>query len=822
MGQGQGFVSFSDLDTPPVKSGAVSFAELEQMPAMSPVASHGDEFTWRKAMPFVSGVADAAQGAYAGAYGSLMKAGDLARRATGAERIIDRPDVQAAMTAPDSWPGVIGKTVEQGAEFALPLSKVAKIASWPGRIAASAAVGGGGAAFQSQGDPVATTLGIMGGIALPPVHALTKATGAAVTRAAAGAKEGGLGGALAAGIRNVAPSEPRVMLIQALKPHNSLTNFPRSIEKALPEIKAAERAIGGPIETVDELLTATKAAKTDIQAQLGQMRGAQRAIGAEVDLSPVADAMVASIPKKLQLEDPGAALRLAKGADAYRRQFTLDEAETLLRETNAELDWFYAMFPGKQRAALKSNPAAAQLEAQARTLRTAIYQKLDDPGAGEAARELQRRYGALMEVEDVAFRRSNVAARQQPESLSEQIGAVRAAGEIARGTWKTLHGNPMGLADIAAGMAGRSAAKAIKDSQTTDALIKRAFASYSGERVPVTMPSPRQIRGLLPPASRRTGPAPDTSFVRGVPAQPAISWSPRQLPPGRTPIPLSGEVATPTPDPSFVRGVPAQYGERWTPPAPEPPPVAAAQPATPPPPAAAPVQPAKTRVTRAASRQKAQAPTVQTPAVAAQDVRSEVQRVIDTKGAKSAAEVQQRVMAALTNELESAKQAAGFGQLEGVARRNGEHVIRADDRAVATVDKYGRIKPLDFPGITGGTDTKGRTTWTHDATGKAIDLSDLFGFDPDSRSLTPAANRDQALRRVSAALSRVKGAGQLTVQIPGDGTFTIERNPHAIQTLLDRIKSGGSSPWGGIAEGAKPSKPPTADQVNLRAWKPTW
>ena len=94
--------------------------------------------------------------------------------------------------------------------------------------------------------------------------------------------------------------------------------------------------------------------------------------------------------------------------------------------------------------------------------------------------------GSLLEVEGEAVRRGNVAARQQPESLSEQIGAVRAAGEIARGTWRVLHGDITGAADIAAGVAGRSAAKAIKESQTTDALIRRAFSGYKGgPRAPV-------------------------------------------------------------------------------------------------------------------------------------------------------------------------------------------------------------------------------------------------------------------------------------------------------------------------------------------------
>jgi hypothetical protein len=89
----------------------------------------------------------------------------------------------------------------------------------------------------------------------------------------------------------------------------------------------------------------------------------------------------------------------------------------------------------------------------------------------------------LMEIEGEALRRSNVARRQQPEGLSEQIGAVRAAADMARGTWRLLHGDLSGAADLAAAHAGRSTAKALKEAQTTDALIKRAFESYRSRPV---------------------------------------------------------------------------------------------------------------------------------------------------------------------------------------------------------------------------------------------------------------------------------------------------------------------------------------------------
>lgn len=493
---------------------------------------------------------------------TVFQGGDLIRRGYNAlaperfemERVIDTPEVQAAMAAPESAMGTVGRLAGDAAQFAVPLTRVTRAmkgAPLVQRAAADALASGSVAAVQSGGDFEDVAIGAMGGAVLPFAGAAARATGRTVQRAAAGAKEGGLGGAVASAVRTVAPGEPRTLLIQALKPRSVKTNFPMSLDRALPELKAAEQAIGKPIDTVDALLTATKAAKRNIQDQLNVVRGTGQAI--EIDGSGVADAMTRSVPKKLALENPEAAKRLMDAANVYRRGFSLDEMETLLRETNAELDGLMTMFPRNRYAAITSNPAAAALDAQGKALRKAIDDGLNRiaAGGGDAAKELRRRYGALLDVEGEAVRRANVAARQQPESLSEQIGAVRAAADMARGSWRLAHGDLSGAADIAAASAGRSTAKFLKEQQTTDALIRRAFAGFKGRPSPVPMPTRRPIAGMLPSGARPMPPAPDASFVRGVPAQPAISGTPRQLPPGRPSI-----VTPPSADPSFVRGVP--------------------------------------------------------------------------------------------------------------------------------------------------------------------------------------------------------------------------------------------------------------------------
>jgi hypothetical protein len=341
------------------------------------------------------------------------------------------------------------------------------------------------------------------------------------------------------------------MLTQALKPRSTRVGFGRSLERAIPELKAAETDIQKPIGNLDDLLEAVKAAKQKVWTQYEGMAGLKR--GLDIDLSEVADAMTRSIPRKLQLEDPGKAMALLQRADVYRKRFTLQEAETLLRETNADLDSFYAMYPGAQRRALLANPEAASLNAQAEALRRTIYRELDTAGQGDAARHTMRKYGALMDVEEEALRRYNVARRQQPESLAEQLSTARAYGDIAKGTWRVLHGDITGAADIAGGHATRQAAKFMKEQQTTDALIRRAFESVEAPAAPTAGP----VRGYLESGPVITPPPADTSYARGVPADYARREVRGVLPPGReTRVMPSG------PDRSFVRGVPAEYPKR--------------------------------------------------------------------------------------------------------------------------------------------------------------------------------------------------------------------------------------------------------------------
>lgn len=343
------------------------------------------------------------------------------------------------------------------------------------------------------------------------------------------------------------------LMVRAVKPPSRATGFPETLERSMPEMKLSEQQTGKPINNIDDALGALQHAKQRVWSQYEQMAGPQRAMGATVDLNPVADAIEGSISDKLKLENPQAAAALQAQADKYRARFPLQKAESFLKTTNAELNSYYAKNPAAKRVAASGNPDTAALEAQSKAYRDAIYNTLDDGSEGAAPREIKQRYGALMQLEDNLERRRTVAARQQPESLSEQIGKWSAVGQAVKGGLRMMGGDVTGAADVGAAIAQRKAASMLKEAQTTDALIRRAFRNYDKAPAPVNIPQQPTPAGLLGRGPTVTPPPPDPSKVTvttGPPLKPQAAPPSRQLPRGaiRTPVP---------PDPSKVKAEPA-------------------------------------------------------------------------------------------------------------------------------------------------------------------------------------------------------------------------------------------------------------------------
>lgn len=117
---------------------------------------------------------DALGGVRAGIANTVYGGGDIIRRATGMERIIDTPEVKAAMTPPASTAGKVGMAAEQIGEFFLPTG----LAGTAGKVAEVAKAGALTAA-QTGGNPTATAASAGLTAAVPVAGALaSKASGA--------------------------------------------------------------------------------------------------------------------------------------------------------------------------------------------------------------------------------------------------------------------------------------------------------------------------------------------------------------------------------------------------------------------------------------------------------------------------------------------------------------------------------------------------------------------------------------------------------------------------------------------------------------------
>lgn len=281
---------------------------------------------------------------------------------------------------------------------------------------------------------------------------------------------------------------PNQLLTKAIKPLASNTGWDAAIAKAAPDMKLAEADLGHPITSVDDALNAASVAKKALWKQYAaKLKSASTpqvaddlsetaGTSASIDGNQIADAMMKSVDARARLQRPELVDKVQKIADTYRRPMGLEEAEDFLQSANNDLHGYYAKNKvGRQVA--QGDPEMGSTVAEADQLRDSLYAKLDEL-TGPGAADLKRRYGALSNVENELLRRKNVAARQQPESLAEQLSMARAYGKIAVGAARL---SPMSMLE---GTQSLAAAKWLKARGTTDAMITRAFSKL-GEPTPV-------------------------------------------------------------------------------------------------------------------------------------------------------------------------------------------------------------------------------------------------------------------------------------------------------------------------------------------------
>jgi hypothetical protein len=270
--------------------------------------------------------------------------------------------------------------------------------------------------------------------------------------------------------------DPQSLITSALKPTARNTNWAADMQRAFPDLKAAEAELGRPIKTFDDAKQAVTTAKTNIWSQYEAKMAQAKAFApnapsiATIDGNKVADAMMRSIDARTAAQNPALVQRITKVANTYRREMPIDEAEEFLQSANNELNSYYAKNKVGQQVAAR-DPETGHVVAEAGALRDALYKKLDEL-TGPGAADLKRRYGALSNFEDVLLKRQNVALRQQPESLAEQISKARAYAKIAVGIARM---DPWAVYE---GTQQSAAATWLKERQTSEAMMERAFANF--------------------------------------------------------------------------------------------------------------------------------------------------------------------------------------------------------------------------------------------------------------------------------------------------------------------------------------------------------
>jgi hypothetical protein len=302
------------------------------------------------------------------------------------------------------------------------------------------------------------------------------------------------GKAISAGVNRVidaarSAQSPETLMTQAVKPRANNMNWDQSLKTALPNLKLGEKLIGKSVETVDDAIAATQAAKKNIWEDYSSRLGRHKS--ATIDGNAIADSMVQSIDPRTAQLNPELAAKVAKQAETYRRPLTLEEAENFLHSANRDLHTYYSKNKVGQKVAL-GDPDMASTVAEAGALRSQIYgtlDKLDGPGAAFT----KQKYGSLLNIEEELMRRRNVAARQQPESLSEQIGKWQSYGKVAKGL---ATGNAGAVVE---GMAQGKMASALKEAGKADSLLRYAFKNYKGTIAPEFVPAEVVNKGMLSP-----------------------------------------------------------------------------------------------------------------------------------------------------------------------------------------------------------------------------------------------------------------------------------------------------------------------------------
>ena len=343
-----------------------------------------------------------------------------------------------------------------------------------------------------------------------------------------------------------ATSQQMSDLMKAIPPTTRAPYDSATVLRARPYLEAEHAQ--APISSVIDLRDAADSAITEIEGHVGQ------AIAANpndlIRTKPLA-AVRAKLATSVRASDVNAAVN--ELSDLHLDQpTTVSKADAIRLRLNAENKATLKRNNYDVATAREVDPAFTAREVAANSLRDGIYSQLEARGIA-GIDELRRDEGALIQVRN--------ASERQVFSGEKQVGRTGTSGPMRRMVSRGITLGGTGLGATVAGPAGavagnvlgqEAAALVNAPNLTRDALVARAFSRGSSARpVYPTIPESPPIAGLIGSGPIITPPPPDTSFVRGIPAQPMMRVPAGQL--GRGAIPMgSGQ------DMSGGAGIPAR------------------------------------------------------------------------------------------------------------------------------------------------------------------------------------------------------------------------------------------------------------------------
>lgn len=325
--------------------------------------------------------------------------------------------------------------------------------------------------------------------------------------------------------KNLTPAQ---QYFKALRPLNSKLGFDKSVNVAMPELKAAADSAGLKIEDIQSLDLAHDLAMNDLIAKQRALMGDRPVI---ISGKPIAAAIKKAIPDLFRQENPEAAASIEEWADkTYDRDFTHEQLNQFRKDANAANAGYYGKLPQGQMAMDRKVDSAIKV-AKGNAIRNTLYDGLEtDSGTGDALRTVNQRIKALMDSQEILDRRYNVEQRQALQNLPQQIGKLAAFGKFGRAA-KMLIQNPslagVGAAgvDVLTGMGEIELTNLLRETNSTNGQIASAFRRMTNEptAIPIS-PVSRYQRAIGPAGAGDVLPSTETGSASPASASAQSQW----------------------------------------------------------------------------------------------------------------------------------------------------------------------------------------------------------------------------------------------------------------------------------------------------------